>query len=570
MAATLHLPLAPKSRPDAVLRPGAHPDPRRLDRPRLHRRPTPPASRSSPSIVAEFTPERVAAATRHRRVDAASTSPGLIHEGQARLVLVDDGRQPELRRGPHRAGHHQSGPDDRQHRPARHRRQLDHRPVQRDGLAAVQQHDEPARRPRLSQRRASRRRSPAFSASTQRAFPSGTVGPTTRSSKAFCAARSRACGSSPPTRPIPGSTSTCSATFSRGSISWSCRTCTRRPRRPSWPHLVLPAAAWGEKEGTFINSERRIGLIKKVARAPGQALADFRSSSWSPSTGAAATCSRDGPARKPCSRSSRNSRAASPATSRASPTTDARRARRHSVALSRAERRSGSRERRLFADGKFLSCRRPGQVLFEQPRRDARAAERPVSAAAADRPRHRRRSGTRKRGPQIGRAAQALSGRDLRRNQPGRRPPLAASSRTSAWSSSRSAARSSPRRLSPTPCSRDRSFLPMHYEQTNRLTLAHFDPYSRQPSYKNCAVARSPRRDERLANWIRDSMMTTDHSFTEEQQQYLQGFAAGCVRAAWPCRRLRQHWPRATAASRRRSQQALAMPAEFIGMPRIE
>ncbi|MBI1901309.1 MAG: molybdopterin-dependent oxidoreductase [Planctomycetia bacterium] len=39
--------------------------------------------------------------------------------------------------------------------------------------------------------------------------------------------------------------------------------------------LVLPAAGWGEKDGSFINSERRIGLIKKVARAPGQALADF-------------------------------------------------------------------------------------------------------------------------------------------------------------------------------------------------------------------------------------------------------------------------------------------------------
>jgi len=39
--------------------------------------------------------------------------------------------------------------------------------------------------------------------------------------------------------------------------------------------LVLPAAGWGEKDGTFINSERRIGLVKKIARAPGQALADF-------------------------------------------------------------------------------------------------------------------------------------------------------------------------------------------------------------------------------------------------------------------------------------------------------
>ena len=39
--------------------------------------------------------------------------------------------------------------------------------------------------------------------------------------------------------------------------------------------LVLPAAGWGEKEGTFINSERRFGLLKKVRRAPGEALADF-------------------------------------------------------------------------------------------------------------------------------------------------------------------------------------------------------------------------------------------------------------------------------------------------------
>jgi assimilatory nitrate reductase catalytic subunit len=40
--------------------------------------------------------------------------------------------------------------------------------------------------------------------------------------------------------------------------------------------LVLPAAGWGEKDGTFINSERRIGTTKKVRRAPGQALADFQ------------------------------------------------------------------------------------------------------------------------------------------------------------------------------------------------------------------------------------------------------------------------------------------------------
>jgi ferredoxin-nitrate reductase len=39
--------------------------------------------------------------------------------------------------------------------------------------------------------------------------------------------------------------------------------------------LVLPAAGWGEKEGVFINSERRLGCTRKVARAPGLALSDF-------------------------------------------------------------------------------------------------------------------------------------------------------------------------------------------------------------------------------------------------------------------------------------------------------
>lgn len=40
--------------------------------------------------------------------------------------------------------------------------------------------------------------------------------------------------------------------------------------------LVLPASGWGEKEGCFINSERRIGPIQQVRRAPGLALSDFR------------------------------------------------------------------------------------------------------------------------------------------------------------------------------------------------------------------------------------------------------------------------------------------------------
>ncbi|MBK6579994.1 MAG: hypothetical protein IPG17_28195 [Sandaracinaceae bacterium] len=38
-------------------------------------------------------------------------------------------------------------------------------------------------------------------------------------------------------------------------------------------------------------------------------------------------------------------------------------------------------------------------------------------------------------------------------------------------------------------------FIPMHYVETNKLTFPSFDPYSRQPSYKHCAV-----HIEKLAN----------------------------------------------------------------------
>jgi assimilatory nitrate reductase catalytic subunit len=38
-------------------------------------------------------------------------------------------------------------------------------------------------------------------------------------------------------------------------------------------------------------------------------------------------------------------------------------------------------------------------------------------------------------------------------------------------------------------------FVPMHHPETNRLTFAAFDPLSRQPAYKACAVAIHRARD---------------------------------------------------------------------------
>jgi assimilatory nitrate reductase catalytic subunit len=40
---------------------------------------------------------------------------------------------------------------------------------------------------------------------------------------------------------------------------------------------------------------------------------------------------------------------------------------------------------------------------------------------------------------------------------------------------------------------RGQLFIPMHYDTTNLLTDAVFDPYSHQPAYKSCAVQIDPR-----------------------------------------------------------------------------
>ena len=42
----------------------------------------------------------------------------------------------------------------------------------------------------------------------------------------------------------------------------------------SYADVVLPAAAWAEKEGTMTNAERRISYLPKVVDAPGEALPD--------------------------------------------------------------------------------------------------------------------------------------------------------------------------------------------------------------------------------------------------------------------------------------------------------
>jgi anaerobic selenocysteine-containing dehydrogenase len=42
-----------------------------------------------------------------------------------------------------------------------------------------------------------------------------------------------------------------------------------------YAHLVLPAAIWGEKEGTYTNSERRVSKVNRAVSPPGEARPDF-------------------------------------------------------------------------------------------------------------------------------------------------------------------------------------------------------------------------------------------------------------------------------------------------------
>ena len=49
---------------------------------------------------------------------------------------------------------------------------------------------------------------------------------------------------------------------------------SQRPETLAYADLILPAAAWTEKQGTMTNSERRISLLDKIVDPPGEALPD--------------------------------------------------------------------------------------------------------------------------------------------------------------------------------------------------------------------------------------------------------------------------------------------------------
>ena len=251
--------------------------------------------------------------------------------------------------------------------------------------------------------------------------------------------------------------------------------------------LYLPAAGWGEKEGTFINSERRIGLLKKVAKAPGQSLSDFSIfrlaadywgceklfQRWHQPEDVFQTLkqiSRGGP----CDITGIDGYQMLDECG--------------GIQWPFPENSSNEiQQRRLFADGKFYHPDGKARLLFEDSR------EMP------EQPNHRypylliTGRGTASQWHTQTRTAKSsvlkglypqdiyieINSKDARRE--GIRPNSMIQVESQRGKVTAKAF------VTPT-VQPGQLFLPMHYEATNQLTLAHFDPYSRQPSYKNCAV----------------------------------------------------------------------------------
>ena len=277
-------------------------------------------------------------------------------------------------------------------------------------------------------------------------------------------------------------------------------------------HLVLPAAGWGEKEGTFINSERRIGVIKKVARAPGQALTDFNIfrlvahywgcsdlfREWS-SPQAAFQIMKRCSAGQPCDITGIEDyrtldacggiqwplpTAKGSVNSNVSSSCDVG----HPKAHARPPITSSfQRERRLFADGQFFTDDGRARFLFEAPRAlpEQVDAQFPFVLLTG-------RSST----AQWHTLTRTDKSEILRRLSPpelvlemnpedGKRLGLRQRSKVRVLSRR---GELSARALLTASVARGQVFLPMHDAATNRLTLPVVDPYSRQPGYKYCAV----------------------------------------------------------------------------------
>ena len=253
--------------------------------------------------------------------------------------------------------------------------------------------------------------------------------------------------------------------------------------------LVLPAAGWGEKDGTFINSERRIGTIKRVARAPGQALADFSifklvAEYWGcgemfrqwQSPAATFQILKRLSAGQPCDINGIDGY----------DMLDERGGIQWPCPAGESEAVPET-ERRLFEDGRYYHPDGRARFLYEDPR--------PLPEPPSDRFPLLLLTG---RGSAAQWHTQTRTAKSavLRKLYPAQVyvevNPADARARGIVTSDAVQVESRRGRITATAFVTRSvqpgQVFVPMHYEETNRLTDAVFDPYSKQPSYKACAV----------------------------------------------------------------------------------
>jgi len=283
--------------------------------------------------------------------------------------------------------------------------------------------------------------------------------------------------------------------------------------------LVLPAAGWGEKDGVLINSERRLGLAKKVARAPGQALSDFAifklvADAWGCGSMFREWISPEAVFQilkklslgQPCDFSGIRDYAHIDAeggiqwpwtaADAGGMTIDESRTTKGLIAngsgnSSSVIRHSSFRHRRLFADGKFFTADGRARFVFDAPRASPELpdAEYPFLLMTG-----RGSSAQWHTGSRTNKSAVL---RKLAPTQLYVEVNPADASRIGFVAGDRVTVRSRRGSLvalafvTPT-VQRGQVFLPMHFADVNRLTFPAFDPHSRQPSYKAAAVQITP------------------------------------------------------------------------------
>ncbi|MGQ0745057.1 MAG: molybdopterin oxidoreductase family protein [Acidimicrobiales bacterium] len=277
--------------------------------------------------------------------------------------------------------------------------------------------------------------------------------------------------------------------------------------------LVLPAAGWGEKEGTFINSERRVGLIQRVARAPGTALSDFAIfklvaegwgvgemfAAWDSPESAFAVL-KELSAGQPADITGIDSYAMIDGLGGVQWPWSAAEATRAAAVVEAAGEVGPAgmtsavgpvRERRLFEDGKFFHPDGRARFVFDMPR-DPPEATSPAYPFILLTGR-----GSSSQWHTQTRTAKSPMLRSLYPEKPyvEVNPDDAAGLgiTTNNWVTVTSPRASMRARAFVTPTvAAGQLFIPMHYVGTNALTFAAFDPHSRQPSYKYCAVHLHP------------------------------------------------------------------------------